>query len=71
MADRHVLQWIKAGKGARFAGLVHHPDGEREYADDRQLKVGKLDKALDQATARNWSVVDMKRDWKTVFPPEK
>jgi hypothetical protein len=66
-----MLQWTTAGGGARFAGLVHHTDGEREYADDRQSKVGKLDKALDQATARNRSVVAMKRDWKTVFPPEK
>jgi len=30
-----------------------------------------LDKALDQAAAKDWTVVDMKRDWKTVFPFEK
>jgi hypothetical protein len=41
---------------------------EREYAYDRDSKVGKLDKALDEATAKGWAVVDMKRDWKTVFP---
>ena len=58
-------------EGARFAGIVHHTDAEREYAYDRQSKIGKLDKALDEASARNWAVVDMKRDWKTVFPPEK
>jgi len=46
-------------------------DSERRYAYDRQSKIGKLDKALDEATARNWAVVDMKRDWKTVFPFEK
>jgi phosphoglycolate phosphatase-like HAD superfamily hydrolase len=69
--DLQMLQWTTAGDGARFAGLVHHTDAEREYAYDRQSKVGKLDKALDEAAVRNWSVVDMKRDWKTVFPETK
>ena len=43
----------------------------REYAYDRQSKIGKLDKALDEAAAKRWTVVDMKTDWKTVFPAEK
>jgi phosphoglycolate phosphatase-like HAD superfamily hydrolase len=66
--DLQMLQWTMAGQGARFAGLVHHTDAEREYAYDRESKVGKLDKALDEATAKGWAVVDMKRDWKAVFP---
>jgi phosphoglycolate phosphatase-like HAD superfamily hydrolase len=66
--DLQMLQWTAAGKGARFAGLVHHTDAEREYAYDRQSKVGKLDKALDEANAKGWTVVDMKLDWKAVFP---
>jgi hypothetical protein len=66
--DLQMLQWTVAGSGARFAGLVHHTDAEREYAYDRQSKVGKLDKALDEAAAKGWTVVDMKGDWKTVFP---
>jgi phosphoglycolate phosphatase-like HAD superfamily hydrolase len=69
--DLQMLQWTVAGDGARFAGLVHHTDAGREYAYDRQSKVGRLDKALDEATAKGWSVVDMKMDWKTVFPLEK
>ena len=69
--DLQMLQWTAAGAGARFMGLVHHTDAEREYAYDRQSKVGKLDKALDEATAKGWTVVDMKRDWKAVFKPEK
>ena len=68
--DLQMLQWTTAGTGARFAGIVHHTDATREYAYDRQSKVGKLDKALDEATAKSWTVVDMKQDWKTVFPPE-
>jgi phosphoglycolate phosphatase-like HAD superfamily hydrolase len=66
--DLAMLQWTAAGGGARFAGLVHHTDADREYAYDRQSKIGKLDKALDEANAKGWTVVDMKRDWKTVFP---
>jgi hypothetical protein len=69
--DLQMLQWTAAGDGARFMGLVHHTDAEREYAYDRQSKVGKLDKALDEATAKGWTVVDMKQDWKVIFPPEK
>jgi hypothetical protein len=53
--------------GARFAGIIHHTDAEREYVYDRQSKIGKLDKALDEAKQREWTVVDKKRDWKKVF----
>ena len=66
--DLQMLQWTMAGNGLRFAGLVHHTDAEREYAYDRESKVGKLDKALDAATANGWVVVDMKQDWNKVFP---
>jgi phosphoglycolate phosphatase-like HAD superfamily hydrolase len=66
--DLQMLQWTMAGKGLRFAGLVHHTDAEREYAYDRESKVGRLDKAWDEAKAKGWTVVDMKQDWKTVFP---
>ena len=69
--DQQMLQWTMAGSGARFAGIVHHTDAAREYAYDRPSKIGQLDKALDEAAAKGWSVVDMKRDWRTVFPVEK
>ena len=65
--DLEMLQWTAARNGARFMGLVHHTDAEREWAYDRQSHVGRLDKALDVATARGWTVVDMKRDWRKVF----
>ena len=48
--DQQMLQWTAAGGGARFMGIVHHTDAEREYAYDRQSHIGKLDKALDEAT---------------------
>jgi hypothetical protein len=68
--DQQMLQWTAAGAGARFVGLVHHTDAEHEWAYDRQSSVGKLDKALDEANAKQWTVVDMARDWKRVFPFE-
>jgi hypothetical protein len=66
--DLQMLEWAKGGSGVRFALLVHHTDAEREWAYDRVSSVGKLDKALDVAQAEGWTVVDMKNDWKTVFP---
>jgi hypothetical protein len=47
---------------------VHHTDGEREWAYDRDSSIGKLDKGLDEAKQKKWVVVDMKEDWKTIFP---
>ena len=69
--DLQMLQWTAAGSGARFMGLVHHTDAAREWAYDRQSSVGKLDKALDEARAKGWTVVDMKQDWKVIFAFEK
>ncbi len=68
--DHQMLQWTAAGEGLRFMLLVHHTDAEREWAYDRQSSIGRLDKALDEALMRGWTVVDMKKDWKKVFPFE-
>ncbi len=68
--DLEMLQWTTAGKGARFALLVHHNDATREWAYDREPSIGQLDKALDEANAKGWTVVDMKNDWQRVFPFE-
>lgn len=66
--DQQMLEWTAAGKGARLMLLVHHTDADREFAYDRTSPVGKLDKAWNEATAKGWVVVDMKQDWKTIFP---
>jgi phosphoglycolate phosphatase-like HAD superfamily hydrolase len=66
--DLEMLQWTTAGEGARFAGIVHHTDGEREWAYDRDSSFGKLDKALDAAAANGWTVVDMAKEWSQVYP---
>jgi hypothetical protein len=68
--DLQMLQWTAAGEGARLMMLVRHTDAEREYAYDRRSHVGKLDQALDEANRRGWSVVDMKRDWKVIYPDQ-
>jgi len=49
---------------------VHHTDGEREWAYGRESHIGQLDKALDDAKQKGWTVVDMKQDWKTIYPGE-
>jgi phosphoglycolate phosphatase-like HAD superfamily hydrolase len=66
--DQQMLEWTAAGGGARFMGIVHHTDAVREWAYDRHSSIGRLDKAWDEAKARGWTIVDMKRDWRTVFP---
>jgi hypothetical protein len=66
--DLQMLQWIAAGQGVRFCLYVHHTDDEREWAYDRHSSIGRLERGLDEARAKNWTVVDMKRDWKRVFP---
>ena len=68
--DLQMLQWTTAGRGARFALLVHHTDSAREWAYDRRSPIGRLDKALDAAQVKGWTVVDMKNDWKVIYPYE-
>ena len=66
--DFQMLEWTTAGTGPRFGLIVHHTDAEREYAYDRESHVGRLDKGLDEAPKRGWLVIDMKTDWKMIFP---
>jgi phosphoglycolate phosphatase-like HAD superfamily hydrolase len=67
-SDMQMIEYTTAGEGRRLGLFVHHTDADREYAYDRKSHVGTLDKALDQADANGWIIVDMKKDWKTVFP---
>lgn len=74
--DRQMLEWTTAGDGARFGLLVLHDDAQREYAYGPaeglpDSKVGTFPQSLyDEAQQRGWSVVRMKDDWKTIFPPQ-
>ena len=69
--DLQMLQWTTAGRGKRFGLIVHHTDSKREYAYDRKSHVGRLDKALVEAREKGWTVVDMKKDWKVIYPFQK
>jgi phosphoglycolate phosphatase-like HAD superfamily hydrolase len=82
--DLEMLQWTTRGPESyslktresghpqpRLGLIVHHTDAEREYAYDRHSAVGRLDKAMDAAPKEGWILVDMKNDWKVIFPPEK
>ena len=66
-----MLQWTTAGQGPGFALYVHHTDEKREWAYDRKSSIGRLDKGLDEAREKGWTVVNMKQDWKVIFPFEK
>ena len=66
--DLQMLQWTAAGEGDRLMLIVHHTDDEREWAYDRDSHIGHLDRALDEAAERDWTVVDMKNDWKVIYP---
>ncbi|WP_095135526.1 HAD family phosphatase [Pseudomonas sp. Irchel s3a10] len=66
--DLQMLQWTAAGPGKRFMGLVHHTDAGREWAYDRKSDIGRLDKALDEANSRGWTVVDMATEWRRIYP---
>ena len=66
--DLQMLQWTAAGKGRRLMVIVRHTDPDREWAYDRKSKIGRLDKALDEANAHGWTVVDMKKNWKVMYP---
>jgi hypothetical protein len=69
--DLEMLQWTTISGGVRFGAIVHHTDAEREYAYDRQSHFGRLDVALDAAAVNRWTVIDMKKDWKVIFPFDK
>jgi phosphoglycolate phosphatase-like HAD superfamily hydrolase len=66
--DFEMLEWVTGGPGQRFGLLVHHDDAQREWAYDRKSHVGQLDRGLDQAARRGWTVVSMKDDWRAIYP---
>ena len=69
--DLQMMQWTASNKYKSFMLYVHHTDSEREWAYDRDSHIGKLDKGLDQALKDGWTVIDMKNDWKIIYPFEK
>ena len=65
--DQQMLEYSAASVRPSLQILVHHDDAAREFAYDRTSKMGKLEKALDEAARRGWTVVSIKTDWRTVF----
>ncbi len=66
--DLPMLQYTAAGEGARLLVYVHHTDAKREWAYDRESTIGRLDKGLDEARQKRWTVVDMQNDWSVIYP---
>lgn len=66
--DFEMLEWTTAGPGSRFGLLIHHTDADREWAYDRESSIGRLQRALEESPARGWTIVNMKDDWKTLYP---
>jgi hypothetical protein len=69
--DLEMLEYTTAGAGPRLGVIIHHDDSDREWAYDRDSHIGKLDKGLDEAATKGWTVVSMKDDWKLIYPLEK
>ncbi len=68
--DLQMMQWTASNSYKSFMIYVHHTDAEREWAYDRDSHIGRLDKGLDQALNDGWTVIDMKKDWKVIYPFE-
>ena len=68
--DFEMLEWTTAGDGARLGIIVHHTDAQREWAYDRDSHIGRLTRGLDEGPQRGWTIVDMKKEWKRIFPAQ-
>jgi phosphoserine phosphatase len=68
--DLQMLQWTDSNSYTSFQLYLHHTDSIREWAYDKNSHIGKLDKGLDEATEKGWTVIDMKSDWKLIYPFE-
>jgi phosphoserine phosphatase len=66
--DHQMLQYTSGRAGPSFSMIVHHTDGEREWAYDRDSHIGRLDKALEEGRAKGWTIVNMREDWETIYP---
>ena len=65
--DFEMLEYTTSGAGPRLGMLLHHDDGQREFAYDRKSSIGRLERGLDEATQRDWLIVSVKNDWRTVY----
>jgi len=66
--DLQMMRWAASNKLKSFMLYVHHTDSVREWAYDRESHIGRLDKGLDEALENGWTVIDMEKDWKVIYP---
>jgi hypothetical protein len=69
--DLQMMQWTASNTSKSIMLYLHHTDGKREWAYDRESHIGRLDKGLDEAKEKGWTVIDMKEDWKITYTFEK
>jgi len=69
--DLQMLQWTASNNKSNFMLYVHHTDKEREWAYDKESHIGRLNKGLDEAKEKGWTIVDIKKDWKVIYPFQK
>ena len=69
--DFAMMKYTEANTKYKTLQLyVHHTDDKREVAYDRKSHIGKFDKGLDYALKNNWTIVDMKNEWRVIYPFE-
>jgi len=68
--DLQMMQWTASNDHKSIMIYLHHTDAEREWAYDRNSSIGRLDKGLDEAKSKGWTIADMKKDWKVIYPFE-
>ncbi|MBU2951868.1 haloacid dehalogenase-like hydrolase [Tamlana agarivorans] len=66
--DLQMMQYGDSNKHKSFQLYLHHTDAEREWAYDRDSHIGQLNKGLDYAIENGWTITDMKKDWKVIYP---
>jgi len=66
--DYEMLQWTSTQSGPHFSMYIHHTDAVREWAYDRDSDIGQLKIGLDMAPKYKFVIMDMKTDWKKIFP---
>ncbi|WP_133554206.1 HAD family hydrolase [Algoriphagus boseongensis] len=66
--DFEMIQYATEAGGPRLGIYIHHTDSVREYAYDSLSSIGNLKRGLIEAPTRGWVVVDMAKDWSTIYP---
>jgi phosphoserine phosphatase len=66
--DIQMLQWCSSGKGKHLVAFIHHTDAQREHTYDKESRLTSLNQGLELAAKNKWLVVDIKKEWKIIYP---